>query len=440
MLINHKNMVTGYLTQLLFHTNGVCISDIVGANSTLTPDRIMENETVFLDHCKQVSTDGRSLFFMLLLTCILIVGILGNCSAIGVIMLSRNLRIQQMNLFIVSLAFTDLGALLFVTSLRIDIHRHNQNFCFNLATCKMFNATDIIFHIGSVSHLFVIAVERFIAIKKPFFYRAYMTTSVTYACVIGIWMYSIAWSLAGLFKWDATDGAAGHASSQLMYILRKGHHRMCIFNNKMFFSTVYLVIYLIPLCIMGYVYAYILRVAHKQSRTIASLERAQQAVTNVDGGISMRKRKREFKATKTLVIVYGAFLICWLPLTIIVLSLNWCKQCLANPPSVMVQFLMSLFRDTLPPLNSCLNPFIYIIFNKQFRKAFAKLILRQRVGNMSASNYSTSRNTVNNRNGVKPHFNDAELKTIYSDDVVMREYGGNMPSSITDSPTVSTSN
>ncbi|XP_071807957.1 5-hydroxytryptamine receptor 1A-like [Asterias amurensis] len=76
---------------------------------------------------------------------------------------------------------------------------------------------------------------------------------------------------------------------------------------------------------------------------------------------------REQKAVKTLAIVTGTFLICWLPFFITALVLPFCAHC--DLPS----FWKSVFL-WLGYFNSMINPILYTKFNKDFKDAFRKLL------------------------------------------------------------------
>ncbi|CAH0777962.1 unnamed protein product [Bemisia tabaci] len=79
--------------------------------------------------------------------------------------------------------------------------------------------------------------------------------------------------------------------------------------------------------------------------------------------------KRERKAAKTLAIITGAFVICWLPFFIMAILLPICSryQCQLN------QYLIAFFL-WLGYFNSTLNPIIYTIFSPEFRHAFKRIL------------------------------------------------------------------
>ncbi|XP_044261684.1 5-hydroxytryptamine receptor-like isoform X1 [Tribolium madens] len=76
--------------------------------------------------------------------------------------------------------------------------------------------------------------------------------------------------------------------------------------------------------------------------------------------------KRERKAAKTLAIITGAFVLCWLPFFImaVLLPIN------AN---LFEKYVISIFL-WLGYFNSTLNPIIYTIFSPEFRHAFKKIL------------------------------------------------------------------
>ncbi|XP_050080301.1 5-hydroxytryptamine receptor-like isoform X2 [Anopheles maculipalpis] len=95
-------------------------------------------------------------------------------------------------------------------------------------------------------------------------------------------------------------------------------------------------------------------------------------------GLASRKKtqsstdsKRERKAAKTLAIITGAFVCCWLPFFIIAILLPTCTTCNISPLITSVCLWLGYF-------NSTLNPIIYTIFSPEFRHAFKRILCGRR--------------------------------------------------------------
>ena len=76
---------------------------------------------------------------------------------------------------------------------------------------------------------------------------------------------------------------------------------------------------------------------------------------------------KERKAARTLGIIMGVFVICWLPFFLMYVILPFCSTCCATRNFINV-------ITWLGYINSSLNPIIYTIFNLDFRKAFRRLL------------------------------------------------------------------
>lgn len=81
-----------------------------------------------------------------------------------------------------------------------------------------------------------------------------------------------------------------------------------------------------------------------------------------------KEQARERKAARTLAIITGSFVVCWLPFFLIALIGPFCGAACPMP-----RLLVSVI-GWLGYFNSLLNPVIYTIFNPDFRSAFHKIL------------------------------------------------------------------
>lgn len=80
--------------------------------------------------------------------------------------------------------------------------------------------------------------------------------------------------------------------------------------------------------------------------------------------ISLSKERR---AARTLGIIMGVFIFCWVPFFLLYIVTPFCPTCC--PSDQLIDFL-----TWLGYINSALNPIIYTIFNLDYRRAFKKLL------------------------------------------------------------------
>ncbi|XP_077374334.1 alpha-2Db adrenergic receptor-like [Festucalex cinctus] len=90
--------------------------------------------------------------------------------------------------------------------------------------------------------------------------------------------------------------------------------------------------------------------------------------------MSLSKNKvalmREKRFTFVLAVVMGVFVLCWFPFFFTYSLQALCKEKCAIPDALFNLFFWIGY------CNSCLNPIIYTIFNRDFRRAFKKIIFQ----------------------------------------------------------------
>ncbi|KAG8227179.1 hypothetical protein J437_LFUL003385 [Ladona fulva] len=80
-------------------------------------------------------------------------------------------------------------------------------------------------------------------------------------------------------------------------------------------------------------------------------------------------RKKEKRATLILGLIMGSFIACWLPFFFLYILTPMCPICHIPSSAFSTAFWLGY-------MNSALNPVIYTIFNKDFRRAFRRILFK----------------------------------------------------------------
>lgn len=334
--------------------------------------------------------------------------VFGNSLVILAVVRERYLHTST-NYFVTSLAVADclVGLVVMPFSALYEV-LHNTWF-FGTDWCDIWRSLDVLFSTASILNLCVISLDRYWAITDPFSYPMKMTRHRAAGLIAVVWVCSGAISFPAIVWWRAVRE---DAMPQFKCTFTE-HLGYLVFSSTISFY--------LPLLVMVFTYCRIYRAAVIQTRSLklgtkqvlmASGElqltlRIHRGGTTREGshGIAhhthstatstpeepedeplsalhnngmtrhrghmgknfslsrkLAKFAKEKKAAKTLGIVMGVFIICWLPFFVVNLLSGFCIKCISH------EKIVSAVVTWLGWINSSMNPVIYACWSRDFRR------------------------------------------------------------------------
>nr|XP_046229278.1 trace amine-associated receptor 1-like [Scatophagus argus] len=270
-----------------------------------------------------------------------VVTVCGNLLVVIAIIYFKQLHVPT-NYLILSLAMTDLfvGVVVFPFSMAFTV----TSCRFNPALfCKIRGSIDVTLSTASILNLCCISIDRYYAICQPLTYRSKLTHHV-----IGI-MLLLSWGVAAIIG----------IGIMMASFNREKCGNSCLIDAVLSTILACVFSFYMPVITMLSIYLKIFLVAQKQANSIQNT-----TCQTTKSGATVSKMER--KATKTLAIVMGVFLLCWTPFFF----------CLTFLSAINTRVSLPVFEtlNWLSLSNSMLNPFIYAFFYSWFRSAFRMII------------------------------------------------------------------
>ncbi|XP_023654428.1 alpha-1A adrenergic receptor-like [Paramormyrops kingsleyae] len=316
----------------------------------------------------------------LVLGVFVVFGVLGNVLVILSVTCHRHLHTVT-HCFIANLAVADLllSTTVLPLSAAFEICGH---WPFGRPLCSAWAALDVLCCTASILSLCAISVDRCLGISYPLRYPALMTPRRGLLALAMLWLLAAAISVGPLLGWREpmpTDESVCPVNQEPAYVI---------------FSAVGS--FYLPLAVILVMYCRVYIVARGEIRDLREgrktnlsnpgqvtlrIHRGPSSTVAVEVGrgqvehlrgrtpltLRLLKFSQEKKAAKTLGIVVGCFVLCWLPFFLVLPIGSIFPSYRPSDTVFKVTFWLGYF-------NSCINPVIYPCSSKEFQRAFRNVL------------------------------------------------------------------
>ncbi|KFQ55285.1 Galanin receptor type 2, partial [Nestor notabilis] len=273
---------------------------------------------------------------------IFLLGTVGNSLVLAVLLCNRQMGHNTTNLFIFNLSLADFSFIVFCVPFQATIYSL-EGWVFGSFICKAVHFFIYLTMYASSFTLAAVSVDRYLAICYPLRSRELRTPHNAVAAMAVIWGLSVVFagpylSYYDLIKWESS------------YICMPVWEK---WRRKVMDTSTFAFGYVIPVLVISLSY----------TRTIKYLWTAVAPLEDIS---ESKKAKR--KVTKMIIIVTILFCLCWLPYHLVIL-----RYLYGDFPFNQATYAFRLLSHCMAYANSCLNPIVYALVSKHFRKGFKKV-------------------------------------------------------------------
>ncbi|XP_031552599.1 5-hydroxytryptamine receptor 4-like [Actinia tenebrosa] len=274
---------------------------------------------------------------------ILLIALIGNLCVLYIFYKFPRLR-KVTSYYVTTLAVSDVANAVLVMPVAVVISAVGYNVQ-NLISCTVIGTIGYTLVLVSLQTTTLIAINRFFCVIKPSIYRKHFKPKPAKIMIIGLWCFSL-----GLVLVIVASGMGN-------FYFHPGRF-VCILAfcdrtfERVITSLMILVFVVFPIVIAVICYARIIKVVEHHKATARKRVHQESSLS-----------KDEVEITRSLLAVVLGFIFCWIPCSVVFQL----EVYMDLPREVEMIFIYSNF------LSSAINPILFNVYNKPFRKLFYKI-------------------------------------------------------------------
>ncbi|XP_039194113.1 growth hormone secretagogue receptor type 1 [Crotalus tigris] len=323
------------------------------------------NLQLIMDYDNNTETDDSYLFPAPLLTGVTVtclfffmIGISGNMTTMLVVFKFRDMRTTT-NLYLSSMAFSDF---LIFLCMPLDLFRLWQYRPWNFGDllCKLFQFVSECCTYSTILSITALSAERYFAVCFPLRAKAVITKSKVKLLILVLWVISFVsagpiFVLVGVEHENGTNPLDTNECRITEYAIHSGLLTIMVWTSSVFFF--------LPVFCLTVLYSLIVRKLWKRKKK------------NIGPKASIRDKYNR-QTIKMLAVVVLAFVLCWLPFYLGRYLFSKSFEVESLDIAVISQYC-NVVSFVLFYLSAAINPILYNIMSKKYRKAAYRLFGRK---------------------------------------------------------------
>ncbi|XP_033637924.1 substance-K receptor-like [Asterias rubens] len=298
-----------------------------------------------------------------------LLGILGNALVCLVIYKVTSMHTTT-NYFIFNQATIDfLGSVMLLLSSNIPVPVFLADNLGGNLLCRLWISDFFLwsFFTSSTLNLVSVTFERYVAIVFPFQHGVIYGTVPVRILIAGVWIIGMASSFYDIAFYAVIYGSC---------------HSVSVPGSQAIGVMIFLLQYFLPVCAMLFAYVHIMVVLKRKAVSVGPQPVTVSSVSHPVDTMERSLLRARRNTLKTLVIVFATYVGCWSMNAVVFFMFNFGYPLDFNGAVYIVSV-------ALVASNSCLNPFIYAVKYRQFRRGF-RIVFGLPVTNEDFGNSSTA--------------------------------------------------